>query len=233
MKGASLNRALRIYERMVDIGDDKTDVFTLGRLALIRTAFEANWLDDDEDLDGPPREILRDVKRAWQRFERELYPIEVRHHAETSLALWGSLLLTFYPQAIFSTELTQKAANPKQKDASEKTTDFLRAAQVLFPTAQAKRLEDLATISGIGPRIGCLCVLARMAGEELRGAEFYLARVDIWQRSRFGFRDLCIRDLTPDDDDDEPRSEEKKAELEEKKTALDKAKNLCHIPKND
>ena len=143
-----------------------------------------------------------------------------------TLAVWGALLLTSYPQPVLTTDITQKANASKQTDAFDKTTEFLRAAQILFPAAQPKKIADLPTISRIGPSISCLCMLTRMSGDEEASAEFFLSKVDTWQRSAFRFRSvsLCSRDLLPRD--------ERHATFKIKEGALAAAKKLCHVPKD-
>ena len=198
-----LAQVRKMYERMADIGDDKTDVFALGRLALINMAFDAEFGADDEDRSGPPREVLRNVSRAWQRFQRQLSPTDVRHHAEIVLSFWGSLLLSSYPQQIVAADLSKDTVDPKLKekllDAKAKAAEFQRAVQILFPTAQPARLADFPKLSGIGTRIGCLCVLARMTAGEENTTEFFLTKVNKWQQSTKGFRSLasCRSDLLP------------------------------------
>ena len=116
-----LSRARQLYERMVEVGDDRTDVFALGRLALIGVAFDSNFQTGDGDLTGPDPHTLEDLKRAWARFERENYPTDVRHYAERVLALWGSVLLTSYPQAIVAAD---KDSDRKDWRYSRGTTRF-------------------------------------------------------------------------------------------------------------
>jgi hypothetical protein len=223
-KRTHFNRARRLYERMVETGDNKTDVFTLGRIAFIGAAFAADSKIDDESLTGPPTRPLGDAKRAWQRFQRELYPPDVRHYAEEVLALWGSLLLTSYSQAVVTAEIAKKTADPRERDAAEKAVEFVAAVRMLFPAEPPKTLADFTRIRTIGPRIGCLCLLRRMAADEANATEFYFGIVDKWQRRPFGLPGItaCSRDLLPHD--------RRHATFARKEAALDNAKKLCHVP---
>ncbi|HEX8166385.1 MAG TPA: hypothetical protein VF601_11435 [Beijerinckiaceae bacterium] len=238
-KRPNLNRARRIYERMVDIGDDKVDIFALSRLALINTAFDR--ARREQDRSGPSPLVLRHVTRAWQRFQRENYPTDIRHHAETILTLWGSLLLASYPEAIVDADLSKGTEASNARDAAAKKAEFQRAIQVLFPAAQPTRLADLPKLSGIGTPIGCLCLLMRMTGSDETSAKFFLTKVNRWQRSSLRFQNIpsCSRDLLPartrktrtkiTPEQEAAADEEAKADFEAANTKLERVKKLCHV----
>ena len=199
-----LQHARKMYESMVDVGDNKTDVFALLRLAFMDAAFNANFPTDDKDLDGPPEEALRALKRAWKRFERERYPTDIKHHAEDVLVLWGSLLLTWYPQSVITADVAQKTRDSKKNSAIEKAADFLSAAKVLFPGPLPKKIADLPKMNHVGTRIGCLCILTKVATDQSSGTEYFLGKLREWetrrsffqQNGRFvGPRWSCVRDL--------------------------------------
>jgi hypothetical protein len=196
----SLKRAISLYERLVDIADEKVDVFALGQLALINTA-SARFPARDEGLNGPPDSVMRHVKRAWQRFEQQLYPTDIRHHAEIMLVHWGSLLLAYYPQTVVDADLSLPTTNQKISDAAAQNADFQRALRILFPGMQWTKLSALPQLRNIGPRIGCLCLLIRMAARRDDARFFFLSRASEWQRSTRGFRTTgtCSRDLLPPD----------------------------------
>ena len=217
-----LNRARELYARMVEIGDDR--IFALGRLALIETAFESRWQTDDEDLTGPDRRTLESLRQAWARYERDNYPNDVRLNIENVLVLWGSVLLTSYPAAIVSADLStvRGIGDTKQDSAARDKGEFLQAAQILFPGATAKSLSDLVKLKGLGPRIGCLCVLFRMAGnEENNKAEYFLTKADQGLRP-FGWRSqaVCGSQFLP-------RSGHPSRAAKE--TQLANAKKYCHV----
>ena len=195
-----LDRARSIYERMVDMGDDKVDMFALSRLAFINAAFVADMGVEQRDYVGPNPEILRHVTRAWQRYQRALYPSDIRHHAEFMLSFWGSLLLLGYPDEVLDQELPQQitAAQPADiqvRSAIVRKGEFQQALQVLFPAAQPTRLADLPRLAGIGARITCFCLLTRMTSEG-EGADFYMTKANKWQLSSPSLA-TCRRDLLP------------------------------------
>jgi hypothetical protein len=203
-----LQRARGIYARMVDIGDDKSDVFALARLAIITEAFladQGNQTEKEKDKDkpkkfGPNADTLLTITRAWRRYQQQLYPTAARHHAEQIVTFWGSLLLRFYP-TLTAVDLSSESAKPDKVTAEEmhlamkQFADFQRAWQVLFPAAPIKKLADLPQMDGIGTRIGCLCMLSYVIYEnEL--ADFLVANVNKWQR-RVVARNDCKSDMIP------------------------------------
>src|SRR5205085_334791 len=59
-----LDRVRLIYERMVDIGDDKMDLFALSRLALVKAAWIAQRGVQQPDYVGPNPDNMRYLTRA-------------------------------------------------------------------------------------------------------------------------------------------------------------------------
>src|SRR5205085_10096818 len=157
--------------RMVDIGDDKMDLLALSRLALINAALIAQRGVQNPDYVGPNPDILRYVTRAWQRYQRSLYPTDIRHHAEYMLSFWGSLLLMSYPDAVLNREFPAEMTVPRTEDSPEERSallrkaEFQKALQVLFPAAQPVKLADLPWLSGVGTRIICFCMLSKVTFE--------------------------------------------------------------------
>jgi hypothetical protein len=223
-------QARSIYERMVDIGDDKVDVFALGRLATFRMAFAT---EGTGKLEGPDDRVLDDLRRAWRRFVRERYPRDARSNAETVLALWGAVLLTSYPEAVLeSAEGSTKprsndASGELKRDATVKIREFLKAAHALYPSAEAKQIGELAKMKGLGSRIGCLCMLTLLARNEDAGARYFLTKVTPWQRSSFRFSNFCESDLELDQEEDDPPAEPNQKDA--KKISPKSAKAMCRV----
>jgi hypothetical protein len=196
-----LGYALSIYERLLDIGGDKADVVALSRRAFITEAFYA----DDADTwkrrfrFGPNSDTLAAVTRAWKRYQQQHYPSATRHHAEFLVSFWGSLLLRFYPQ-VAEVDLSQAenkdfADQEQLHSARTAFAEFRRALGVLFPSAQAKSLAELPKVSGIGARIGCLCMLSHAVYKnEL--ADFLIERINKWQDVKTDMS-KCRDDLIP------------------------------------
>lgn len=200
-----LGYAKSIYERLVDVGDDKVDVVALSRLAFITEAFYADGGEEPGQPAriGPVPETLATVTRAWRRYQQQHYPSDTRHHAEFLLAFWGSLLLRFYPD-VTTLDLVDetKDADLRNTDQLEQLrsakanfTEFRRALRALFPGAQATKLESLPKLTGIGPRIGCLCLLSHAVYKnEL--ADFLVSRINDWQDVTADVS-KCQNDLIP------------------------------------
>ena len=199
----SLHDAQAVYDRMLDIGDDKVDMFALSRVAFLKAAFahHEKGAGTSRASSAPDPETLKYIRRAWQRYQRELYPTDSRHRAEFMLAFWGALLLQSYPTDIVDADLASVAATPSEKEelriATAQRADFLRALQVLFPAAQPAKLADLSALSGIGTRIACLCVLYRLM-DEGETLDFYLSKLNKWQQVAPTDRS-CRDDMLPND----------------------------------
>jgi hypothetical protein len=196
-----LQRARAIYARMVDIGDDKSDVFALARLAFITEAFLADGGDKSLRKFGPNPDTLTTITRAWRRYQQQLYPTAARHHAEQIVTFWGSLLLRFYPKLVhldLSGEVTRPgdAGIDEMRSAIEQFTEFHRAWQVLFPSTPIRNLGDLARLDHIGPRIACLCMLSHAIYEN-EVADFLIVNVNKWQQRRSIALDGCKQDMVP------------------------------------
>ncbi|HXO67915.1 MAG TPA: hypothetical protein VN838_03040 [Bradyrhizobium sp.] len=223
-----LDYARKLYERMVDIGDDRVDIAALARLALIDTAFstrfQAGRSQKDQTLNGPPAPVLQHLTRAWQRFQGQLYPTDVRHHAEIILSFWGSILLASYPQDVVQGALLADARDRKVRDATVKAKEFQAALQILFPGGKPATLAEFPQVEGIGTQIGCLCLLIRMSERSDKATSFFLTTIDKWQQSRLRLRatSRCIRDLTPSKP--ENALDNLKEDVEEKAQSLEELK---------
>ncbi len=228
---SQLARVRPIYERMTDIGSNRADIFALGQLAIINLAFRSSFLVAKDRIEDRDVQILSDLTRAWYRFRDEHYSIEVRHRGEGILALWGALLLTSYSPSFAAIDVTKNPADPKFKDAAERMTQYLRATQAIFPGAQAKKLEDLPKLTGIGPRIGCVCMLTHIAKPDDNAIKIFLSSADRWWRNSVAFRTSCRRDLenlaglrqngNSTDEDERLQTD--------KSVAFERAKRLCHV----
>lgn len=190
-----LERASVIYERMIDIGDDKIDVFALSRLAFIRTAFLIELGAEDKSVIGPPPQVLQHITRAWRRFQRQLYPTDVRHHAEFILSFWGALLLLSYPDEVTSANLSSDSDDRQMKSAVANNMEFQHAFKILFPGEYPARLADFPKLTGIGARVGCLCLLARMTGDG-GTADYFMTHLNKWQQRTTSLLS-CRGDLLP------------------------------------
>jgi hypothetical protein len=169
------------------------------RLAIIAEAMKAEEGETGSTTIGPNPDTLVNLTRAWRRYQRELYPIETRHQAEFIVSFWGSLLLRSYPEEILTADLARENEKPEAKDneqlqsAIANKAEFQRALQVLFPAAQPVRLAELPRLSGVGTRIGCLCMLSYVTLEhEL--ADFFISRLNKWQQGKLELP-VCRRDL--------------------------------------
>lgn len=189
-----------IYSRMVDIGDDKSDVFALSRLAFVTEAFLAEKGTDGPRRSGPNPDTLQTMTRAWKRYQQQLYPTASRHHAEQIVSFWGALLLYSYPKLV-DLDLTTEASRPsdvgidEMRSAIAQYAEFHRAWEILFPGAPVKKLADLPQVEGIGTRVGCLCMLSHMTYEhEL--ADFLIVNINKWQRPNVTL-DACRIDMIP------------------------------------
>lgn len=196
-----LGYAKSLYERLVDIGEDKVDVIALSRLAFITEAFYADNGNTGLPSFGPHKETLSNVTRAWKRYQQQNYPSHTRHHAEFLVSFWGSLLLRFYPDVIEADLLGQgdgPDASKKEQLRSAKTdfAEFNRALRFLFPDTRAASLVQLPKLGGIGERIGCLCMLSR-AVYQYELADFLIARIHGWQDAKASMS-KCQKDLIPE-----------------------------------
>jgi hypothetical protein len=195
-----LVRARGIYARMVDTGDDKSDVFAIGRLAFITEALFADAGNKSIPEFGPNLDTLQIVTRAWKRYQQQLYPTASRHYAEHIVAFWGSLLLRFYP-ALAEADLSKDSSRPaavspeQMKAAMAHYAEFHRAWDVMFPNATVRRLADLPRMDGIGTRVGCLCMLS-FATYQHELADFLILNVNRWQRRTITI-DNCKEDMIP------------------------------------
>jgi hypothetical protein len=224
---SGFRQARSVYERLVDIGDNKDDVQTLGSLAFFQAGDDNEFFDLSER--GQSDRVLRAIKRAWRKFEIERYPPDIRFHAENVLALWGAVLLTSQSQDIVTANFAAPAA--KQKPGMKASTEYLRALKILFPDATPRSLSEISRLKGIGPRIGCVCMLTVVARARDNARDFYLSKILRWQNSPYQFTAIanCARDLRPHDDDDEPG--ESRSSTGEEKKAFDEVRKVCHIEK--
>ena len=255
-KTASLNRpaeeqdrgnrmiefAQKIYQRLVATGADRSGS-ALTRLAVFS---EARSAEEGEDSKAYFDETLQNLKRAWQRHERDINAS--RDQGELIVSIWGMALLRFYPPAILTTDFSHASdediVSAEYRGALARKAEFEAALRTLYPTAHPLRLADLPHLKEIGPRIGCLCMLSYVTQEnELQ--DFFIGRVDKWQKQKPD-QTACRRDLIPATqttvpqrlrtmvsqakkqveaaekklEDAEPKTKELQDELEKKKDAL-------------
>jgi hypothetical protein len=196
-----LGYAKQLYERLVDIGEDKVDVIALSGLAFITEAFHADNGDPNPPRLAPIPETLSNVTRAWKRYQQQNYPSHTRHHAEFLVSFWGSLLLRFHDRVAdedLSGEHDSAEASKKEQLRSLKANfaEFSRALRFLFPDERpTTTLAALPKLDGIGKRIGCLCMLSRAVYKnEL--ADFMIARVHKWHDVNADMS-KCREDLIP------------------------------------
>jgi hypothetical protein len=197
--------ARRIHQRIAATGSDRTDA--LMRLAIIE---EATIAELDKKQRAPSKETLQNLRRAWQRHERDINA--TRERGEFIVSFWAMVLMRSYPEEMLIADLesrvtvnaeyrdaiaSQAEFNERAleyRDAIANKTEFEQALQTLYPNSRLVRLADLPYLNGIGPRIGCLCMLSYVTREnEL--ADFFILRLNRWQ----GQIDqaVCRRDLIP------------------------------------
>jgi len=184
--------ARKIYQRIAATGSDRT--FALTRLAIIS---EAKSAEDDEENLVPSEETMENLRRAWQRQVRDINA--TRERGELIVSLWGMVLMRSYPEKMLTADFSQikpeESENPEYRNAIAIKTEFERALRTLYPGAHPARLADLPYLEGIGPRIGCLCMLSYVTRKnEL--ADFFIARFDRWQKQKID-QPACRRDLIP------------------------------------
>ena len=217
-RAAGLRQAQSIFERLVDIGNNKDDVHSLGSLAFFRAGFGGEVFGG---RGGGQNELaMRDLKRAWRKFELERYPPDVRFHAENVIALWGALLLGSQPKEIVMAKVAESSAAANEKPGLQAAREFLAAVRIFSPAAQPRSLSDTPALKGIGQRIGCVCMLSEVARTRDNPRDFYLQTIFRWQNApyRSASTSVCLQDL-----DD--------GEVDEAK--LKQAKRICYLPKDE
>ena len=76
------------------------------------------------------------------------------------------------------------------------TSEFQNAFRTLYPEAQTPNLSKLPQLADVGPRIGCMCMLSYVTlQKEL--ADFFILRLNRWQRQTQIELPMCRRDLVP------------------------------------
>ena len=193
---AMIESARKIYQRIAATGMDRTGSALL-RLAIIAEANSAEAGENKTLARIPSDETLQNLRRAWQRYERDLNA--TRERGELIVAFWGMVLMRSYPEEILTTDFTRAApelvANEEYRNAIATKAEFEQALRTLYPDARATRFADLPQLKGIGPRIGCLCMLSYVTFEnEL--ADFFIGRLDRWQKQKIE-QPACRRDLIP------------------------------------
>jgi hypothetical protein len=188
-----IEHARKIYQRIAATGSDRTVALT--RLAIIAEAQRAEEGEDGKER-VPTKETLENLKRAWQRHEHDINA--TRERGELILSFWGMVLMLSYPEEMltvdFSTIQDEVTLND-YRDAIANKTEFERALRTLYPTAHPASLADLPHLEGIGPRIGCLCMLSYVTSKnEL--ADFFIDRLDRWHKQKIDLA-ACRRDLIP------------------------------------
>jgi hypothetical protein len=192
--------ALRnIYQRMVDTGADRSGG-AINRLAFLTEAIRAEEGDDGPSAKDPTA-TLRNLIRAWRRYQRERYPADMRPQAEFAVQFWGSVLMRSFTEEFLTADLSRQGDLPPALDKEKLRTvlsnnaEFQSALQALYPGMQAARLSDLPQLPEIGPRIGCMCMLSYVTlQEEL--ADFFITRLNRWQQVKIELP-VCRRDLIP------------------------------------
>jgi hypothetical protein len=193
---AMIESARKIYQRIAATGMDRTGSALL-RLAIIAEANSAEQGENKTLARIPSDETLQNLRRAWQRHERDINA--TRERGELIVAFWGMVLMRSYPEEILATDFTRAdaelVANEEYRNAIGAKAEFEQALRALYPDARATRLADLPQLKGIGPRIGCLCMLSYVTFEnEL--ADFFIGRLDRWQKQKIE-QPACRRDLIP------------------------------------
>jgi hypothetical protein len=193
---AMIESARKIYQRIAATGMDRTGSALL-RLAIIAEANSAEAGENKTLARIPSDETLQNLRRAWQRYERDINA--TRERGELIVAFWGMVLMRSYPEEILTTDFTRAApelvANEEYRNAIATKAEFEQALRTLYPDARATRFADLPQLKGIGPRIGCLCMLSYVTFEnEL--ADFFIGRLDRWQKQKIE-QPACRRDLIP------------------------------------
>ena len=193
---AMIESARKIYQRIAATGMDRTGSALL-RLAIIAEANSAEQGENKTLARIPSDETLQNLRRAWQRHERDINA--TRERGELIVAFWGMVLMRSYPEEILTTDFTRAApelvANEEYRNAIAAKAEFEQALRTLYPDARATRFADLPQLKGIGPRIGCLCMLSYVTLQnEL--ADFFIGRLDRWQKQKIE-QPACRRDLIP------------------------------------
>ncbi len=215
-KNPQLESLHKIYQRIVDTGADRSGV-AINKLAYLAEAIKVDGGDARELKPGekrlePSPETLRNLIRAWRRYQRDRFPADTRSQAEYALAFWGSVLMRAYPQEFhtinqtnlkeFQTQL-EKDENESNKEKLEvlpgfltNTSEYQSALRALYPNMQAGTLSSLSKLPDIGARIGCMCMLSYVTLQnEL--ADFFILRLNRWQRQGKLELPMCRRDLIP------------------------------------
>lgn len=219
-----LERLRLIYQRMVDTGADRSGN-AINKLAFIAEAIRVDRGDDKPPPPGetrgqPTPDTLKNLTRAWRRYQRERYPAESRSQAEYAVAFWGSMLMRSYPREFLTLdeaglrefkkqlerepdkvgakkeELTNKEKLEALPSFLANYSEFHNALRTLYPGVPAAKLSDLPGLPDIGQRIGCLCMLSYVTlKHEL--ADFFILRLNRWQQQVKIDLPVCRRDLIP------------------------------------
>lgn len=214
-KNPQLESLHRIYQRIVDTGADRTGA-AINKLAYLAEAIkvdggEERLLKPGEKRLEPSPETLQNLIRAWRRYQRDRFPADTRPQAEYALAFWGSVLMRSYPAEFhtikqsnlkeFQTQLEKdKNGNKDQLEALPgfltNASEYQTALRALYPKMQADTLSSLPKLPDIGARIGCMCMLSYVTLQnEL--ADFFILRLNRWQRQAKLELPMCRRDLIP------------------------------------
>jgi len=184
--------ARNIYRRIAATGSDRTVALT--RLAIFA---EAQRAEDGKVNPVPNEETLQNLRRAWQRHERDINAR--RERGELILAFWGMVLMRSYPDemllADFSRMDLEEAATPVYRKAIAYKAEFEKALRSLYSLPSPARLAELPQLKGIGPRIGCLCMLSYVTKKN-EMADFFIVRLDRWHKQNAD-PSVCRRDLIP------------------------------------
>jgi len=213
--------ARKIYQRIAATGSDRTVALT--RLAIIAEAQRAEEGDEGKERFSSA-EMFENLKRAWQRHEHDING--TRERGELILSFWAMVLMRYLEDMLlkdFSDIDAEEAAAPDIRNAIASKTEFERALRTLYPTARPAKLADLPHLEGIGPRIGCLCMLSYVTTKsEL--ADFFIDTLDKWQKQNIDKRQkqnidqlACRRDLIPETQTRVPIAVRRSARLAEQK----------------
>jgi hypothetical protein len=194
-RGNSMIEAARkIYQRVAATGTGSDRTVALTKLAIISEANRAEAGDEGPDSS---KETFEHLTRAWQRHVNDIN--STRESGELIVSFWGMTLMRSFPAPILEADFLdtdlELTVNAEYRDAIAKKAEFERALQTLYPSARPNKLSALPHLKGIGPRIGCLCMLAYVTRKnEL--ADFFIGRLDRWQKQKTD-QQTCRHELIP------------------------------------
>jgi hypothetical protein len=139
-RAAGLRQAQSIFERLVDIGNNKDDVHSLGSLAFFRAGFggevlggkgaaRTNWRCETSNVHGA-NSNSSDTRPTCDSTRKNV------------IALWGALLLGSQPKEIVTAKVAESSAAANEKPGLQAAREFLAAVRIFSPAAQPRSLSD-------------------------------------------------------------------------------------------